>query len=162
MPSAHHLLVPQTVYEGGHHRSENGTKHKKNFGQLGTVVRIRLHADQHGWAKIENHHSQVGGAGGQGFVPGLREVCAEDSKEDEGIRGHDEGQGDEEPCDACHHHSLLIGRDVFTGQFQDGHDLTEKMGNLFGTTAGEIHGSSIVTYVYISALMLATYYFNLL
>ena len=153
MPSTHHLLVPQTVYEGGHHRSENGTKHKKNLGQLGTVVRIRLHANQHSWAKIENQHSQVGGTGGQGFVPGLRGVHAEDSKEDKGIRGHDEGQGDEEHRDACHHHSLLIGRDVFTGQFQDGHDLTEEMGNLFGTTAGEIHGSSILLHMSIYLLL---------
>ena len=147
MPSTHHLLVPQTVYEGVHHRSEDGTTHKKNLVQLGTVVRIRLHVDQHGWTKIENHHSQVGGTGGQGFVPALRRVRAEDSKEDESIRGHDEGQGDEEHYDACHHHSLLIGRDVFTGQFQDGHDLTEEMGNLFGTTNEEIHGSSILLHI---------------
>lgn len=82
----------------------------------------------------------MGGAGGHGFVPSLRGVHAEYSKKDGNIRRHDEGRGNEEQHNACHHHSLLVGRGVLTGQFQDGHDFTEEMGNLSGTTDVEVQG----------------------
>lgn len=68
-------------------------------------------------AKVEAHHSQVGGTGGQGFISALQGVHAEDSKEDESMRKQDKGQGNEEHHNGCHHYTLLIGRDVFTVQF---------------------------------------------
>lgn len=68
----------------------------------------------------------------------------EDGKEEESLRVHDERQGNEKHHNACHYHSLLIGREVLIGQFYDDHDFTEEMGNLSGTTNGEMHGIGCV------------------
>lgn len=88
---APHLLVPQAVDErvehGGHHGVEDGGCFPLIFCVPGKGMEIQESCR----AVEEGNGHEVGGAGGEGFVPALRRADAPDGEQDAGV-GDNDGQ----------------------------------------------------------------------
>lgn len=92
----YHFLVSQAVDKRIEHGGHYGAQHSTYLVLVGCVGRSGRHVDEDGLTKIEAHDSQVGGAGGQGFIPPLGRVHPEDSEEYEGIGSQDQSEWGQE------------------------------------------------------------------
>ena len=66
-----HLSIPYTVDKRVQQWVEKTVKQEKDFLLFLSVATLRGQVHHHGYAKVEPNHTEVGGAGGEGFLAAL-------------------------------------------------------------------------------------------
>ena len=66
-----HLSIPQAVNERVQEWIKETVKQGQYFLLLFSLIGVWHHINQHGYAKEESNHTEVGGAGGEGLSAAL-------------------------------------------------------------------------------------------
>ena len=131
------LSIPHTVDQGVQHGGDEGVDHRHYLGPLWRVAGAGAQVDEAGASILEQNHSHVGGAGGEGFVPPFCRADLQDGGRDEDIGQGDQQEGEGKDSDANHEQRGLVDPGVHTGQSHDGQDITVEHANLLAAAEGE-------------------------